>query len=167
VQAATDGAPPPLQLLAPQDRLTAQQLCERLAAAGAAGGSGAGGAPLVLDVRPEAQYAALALPGSVNVPFSQWERRLPEVLQLCGMSAPGVQPAANGSGAANGSREPAAGAGAAAAAGGAPVCVVCRRGNDSQRAVARLRQAGVLHAVDLVGGMQAWVREVDPSQPLL
>lgn len=47
----------------------------------------------------------------------------------------------------------------------APLYVVCRRGNDSQRAVARLRQLGIVHAVDMVGGMEAWAREVDPSFP--
>ena len=43
--------------------------------------------------------------------------------------------------------------------------VVCRRGNSSQRAVVALREAGFL-AVDLVGGLEAWAREVDPSFPI-
>eukprot|EP00884_Botryococcus_braunii_P020045 jgi/Botrbrau1/6724/Bobra.0324s0015.1 len=47
-----------------------------------------------------------------------------------------------------------------------PVFVVCRRGNDSQRAVHLLRQTGFEGAVDLVGGLQAWAREVDPRFPL-
>jgi adenylyltransferase/sulfurtransferase len=46
-----------------------------------------------------------------------------------------------------------------------PLYVVCRRGNDSQRAVAALRAAGVVHAVDVVGGMEAWAAEVDPGFP--
>ena len=47
-----------------------------------------------------------------------------------------------------------------------PVYVVCRRGNDSQRAVVRLREAGVAaHAVDVVGGMEGWAREVDAGFP--
>jgi adenylyltransferase/sulfurtransferase len=46
-----------------------------------------------------------------------------------------------------------------------PLYVVCRRGNDSQRAVARLRQLGIAHAVDVVGGMEGWAREVDPGFP--
>jgi len=46
-----------------------------------------------------------------------------------------------------------------------PLYVVCRRGNDSQRAVARLRDLGIAHAVDVVGGMEGWAREVDPGFP--
>lgn len=39
---------------------------------------------------------------------------------------------------------------------GVPLCVVCRRGNDSQHVVQMLRQGGVRTAVDLVGGLEAW-----------
>ncbi|GAB4818434.1 hypothetical protein N2152v2_005480 [Parachlorella kessleri] len=51
--------------------------------------------------------------------------------------------------------------------GAAPVdlYVLCRRGNDSQRAVARLRQLGIVHGVDVVGGMEAWAQQVDPDFP--
>lgn len=38
-------------------------------------------------------------------------------------------------------------------------CVVCRRGNDSQRVVHLLRQNGINDAVDLVGGLEAWAGE--------
>ena len=49
---------------------------------------------------------------------------------------------------------------------GAPVCmVVCRRGNDSQRAVRMLREGGVSGAVDVVGGLAAWSREADAGFP--
>jgi adenylyltransferase and sulfurtransferase len=49
----------------------------------------------------------------------------------------------------------------------APLFVVCRRGNDSQRAVALLRQeVGLSVAVDVVGGTEGWAREVDPGFPL-
>jgi adenylyltransferase/sulfurtransferase len=44
--------------------------------------------------------------------------------------------------------------------------VVCRRGNDSQRAVARLRELGIEHAVDMVGGMEAWGKEIDSTFPI-
>ena len=48
-----------------------------------------------------------------------------------------------------------------------PVYVVCRRGNHSQLAVQELRAAGLLEAYDLIGGMEAWAEEVDPSMPVL
>ncbi len=39
------------------------------------------------------------------------------------------------------------------------VCVVCRRGNDSQRVVDLLVANGVNDVVDLAGGLEAWARE--------
>ena len=39
------------------------------------------------------------------------------------------------------------------------VCVVCRRGNDSQRVVHRLIANGVNDVVDLAGGLEAWAKK--------
>jgi adenylyltransferase/sulfurtransferase len=52
-----------------------------------------------------------------------------------------------------------------AAADAPAVVCVCRRGNESQRAVRRLEEHGV-HAVDLVGGLHAYSRDVDPTVPI-
>jgi len=49
---------------------------------------------------------------------------------------------------------------------GRPVYVVCRRGNDSQRAVQALRSAGI-PALDMEGGLQAWAAVADPAFPLI
>lgn len=53
------------------------------------------------------------------------------------------------------------------------ICVVCRRGNDSQRAVLRLRElqnrgmlAPSINIRDLIGGLQAWAQYGDPTFPL-
>ena len=46
------------------------------------------------------------------------------------------------------------------------IYVVCRRGNDSQRAVSRLREMGLTNAIDVVGGMEAWAKHIDPTFPL-
>ena len=43
------------------------------------------------------------------------------------------------------------------------VVVVCRRGNDSQLAVAELKKLGILQAIDLAGGLEAWHHEVDST----
>ena len=43
------------------------------------------------------------------------------------------------------------------------VVVVCRRGNDSQLAVAKLRKLGIRQVVDVAGGLEAWHREADPT----
>jgi adenylyltransferase/sulfurtransferase len=51
-----------------------------------------------------------------------------------------------------------------------PVFVVCRRGNDSQRAVARLIEKGLapprVRVRNLRGGLQAWHHTIDPHFPL-
>ncbi len=49
------------------------------------------------------------------------------------------------------------------------VVVICRRGNQSQRALLALKAAGLGDAVgvvDVVGGMASWSREVDESCPI-
>ncbi|KAL8172502.1 hypothetical protein V2J09_024306 [Rumex salicifolius] len=43
--------------------------------------------------------------------------------------------------------------------------VVCRRGNDSQRAVDLLQRKGFASAKDIIGGIDSWAREVDPKFP--
>ncbi|KAJ3364771.1 hypothetical protein GGF31_008917 [Allomyces arbusculus] len=47
---------------------------------------------------------------------------------------------------------------------GTDLVVLCRRGNDSQRAVAKLREEGI-KCVDVIGGLEAWSTEVDPEFP--
>ena len=48
---------------------------------------------------------------------------------------------------------------------GVPVCVVCRRGNDSQYVVQMLKQSGLRTAVDLTGGLEAWSQHADVVFP--
>ena len=48
-----------------------------------------------------------------------------------------------------------------------PLYVVCRRGNDSQRVAQLLKDSGITHVADVVGGLQAWAEEADPSFPWL
>lgn len=43
--------------------------------------------------------------------------------------------------------------------------VICRRGNDSQRAVQYLQNVGFTHAKDIVGGIEGWARDLDPNFP--
>jgi adenylyltransferase and sulfurtransferase len=49
---------------------------------------------------------------------------------------------------------------------GSALVVLCRRGNDSQRAVQLLREKGFTSAKDIIGGLQAWGRDVDPDFPV-
>jgi len=47
------------------------------------------------------------------------------------------------------------------------MAVVCRRGNDSLLAARALRaEDDSLDIVDLVGGLQAWSKEVNPNFPI-
>ena len=87
--------------------------------------------------------------GAVHAPYKYFDRHLDDIKQRLADTAPATAEAA-----------------AAPPVPPPPLFVVCRRGNDSQRAVARLCEAGVAaHAVDVVGGMEGWAQEVDPGFP--
>ncbi|KAL0286386.1 UNVERIFIED_CONTAM: Adenylyltransferase and sulfurtransferase MOCS3 [Sesamum angustifolium] len=47
----------------------------------------------------------------------------------------------------------------------ASLYVICRRGNDSQRAVQYLHKMGFASAKDIIGGLESWAHDVDPSFP--
>eukprot|EP00877_Chromochloris_zofingiensis_P010503 jgi/Chrzof1/5706/Cz16g12150.t1 len=194
-QRADDGPPKSMKVLPPEQRIAAQALDQVLDQAldQVLGSTDI----IVLDVRPKEQFAVMSLPGAVNVPFDNLEQRLPEILQMCEDSRQRCEPGntvtqqhshANTHGQHQNvlcgemadSRGPAAGkcnvsnegctveSGHGTKGASVPsVYVVCRRGNDSQLAVERLRQAGIYTAVDVVGGMQAWAKEVDSDMPLL
>lgn len=148
----------------------------------------AGSSCVLLDVRPATQFKVVHLPGAVNIPYDQFDRRFDEVLQLCG----GPQASSSSSGSAAAAAAAAAGSehsggGSGGGSGEAsssrseqpeqrhdhmeqqskPVYVLCRRGNHSQLAVQRLRAAGITCAMDMVGGMNQWSDQVDPRVPLL
>ena len=46
------------------------------------------------------------------------------------------------------------------------IITVCRRGNQSQRAVLKLREAGFSNVKDIIGGITAYGRYVDPEFPV-
>ncbi|KXJ75321.1 hypothetical protein RP20_CCG011983 [Aedes albopictus] len=98
---------------------------------------------LLIDVRGANQFEICQLPTSVNVPIDDIlkNRRTTEVAQLAAQSG-----------------------------GNVPVFVVCRRGNDSQLAVRHLaelfREQGLEPPRDIVGGLHAWTRNVDPEFPI-
>lgn len=141
--------------------------------AAAAGGA----APPILDVRPAIQHQLLAIPGAAHVPFEQLDARMEEVRQLAARAAAGAAAGSAGGGVAGLGPAGVEGEGGGAAAATAQqqqdgpargvLYVLCRRGNNSQLAVARLRAAGIVNAVDVVGGIEAWAREVDPRMPVI
>lgn len=100
-----------------------------------------GEAHLLIDVRPSHHFDIISLPNSLNIPLSSLESRLPEI-----SAALKEEEARKG-------------------VSGAHLYTVCRRGNDSQRAVQLLHKLGFTSAKDIVGGMTSWAKEVDPNFP--
>ncbi|KAF5948908.1 hypothetical protein HYC85_014865 [Camellia sinensis] len=90
----------------------------------------------LVDVRPAHHFKISSLPNSMNVPLSSLEARLPEISSAL-------------------KREEEH----------ASLYVVCRRGNDSQRAVDYLHKMGFTSAKDIIGGLESWAHDVDPNFP--
>ncbi|KAK8691148.1 hypothetical protein V6N13_074667 [Hibiscus sabdariffa] len=100
------------------------------------------GEPHVLvDVRPEHHYKIVSLPKSLNIPLISLEARLPEISSALKEQEEGTRSGAN-------------------------LYVICRRGNDSQRAVECLHNMGFDLAKDIVGGLESWANDVDPNFPM-
>ncbi|RLM54224.1 hypothetical protein C2845_PM10G03900 [Panicum miliaceum] len=98
---------------------------------------------LLLDVRPTHHFQIASISPSMNIPLSMLEEKLPtlktSLKETVAASASGKEPA---------------------------LVVLCRRGNDSQRAVQLLRENGFASAKDIIGGLQAWGQDVDPDFPV-
>lgn len=101
---------------------------------------------VLVDVRPAHHFKIVSLPKSLNIPLSTLEGRLPEISSA-------LKKEEKDSGLVSGS------------GGGAQLYVVCRRGNDSQRAVQCLQKMGFTSAKDIVGGLESWAYNVDPKFP--
>ncbi|XP_049637294.1 adenylyltransferase and sulfurtransferase MOCS3 [Suncus etruscus] len=107
---------------------------------------------LLLDVRPKVEVDICRLPHSLHIPLKCLEQRDAASLRLLGEAIrearQGVQDGAD-----------------------LPVYVICKLGNDSQKAVKILqswsvtREFDVLLVQDIVGGLMAWAAKVDASFP--
>ncbi|KAF3453401.1 hypothetical protein FNV43_RR03841 [Rhamnella rubrinervis] len=103
------------------------------------------GEPHVLvDVRPQHHFKIVSLPSSMNIPLPSLETRLSEISSA--LEGESDEKGTN-------SRS------------GPQLYVVCRRGNDSQRAVQYLHKMGFTSAKDIIGGLEGWARDVDPNFP--
>ena len=91
---------------------------------------------LLIDVRPTQQYNMCALPDSISVPISELNS---DVVQYWEQQA----------------RER-----------DTDIALICRRGNQSQKAVREFRNAGVENARDVIGGLAAWSKDIDRRFPL-
>ncbi|KAL9441669.1 hypothetical protein AB3S75_020213 [Citrus x aurantiifolia] len=125
-----------LSLLSADSRISSKEYKEKVVN---------GEAHILVDVRPAHHFRIVSLPNSINIPLSDLESRLPEI-----SSAMKEKEEHRGSNASSGSN----------------LYVVCRRGNDSQRAVQALHKLGFTSARDIIGGLESWANDVDPSFPV-
>ncbi|KAM7376521.1 hypothetical protein PAMP_006249 [Pampus punctatissimus] len=106
---------------------------------------------LLLDVRPLVEVDMCHLPISLNIPLSSLEERTSEhilllqesISQLKQQMASDCQP---------------------------PVYVICKLGNDSQKAVQVLEkmsgsEVDSIRVKDICGGLMAWAQKIDPTFP--
>lgn len=146
----SDKAPSKLCLIPSSQRSTSKEFREQQES----------GKPYVLlDVREDHQYKIAALPNSINIPLSRLETQL----QL-------IQEAIRDVSVKNASEEPlqiekSNGTTGDQICSRIPLYVVCRRGNDSQRAVQYLCSRGFRAAQDIIGGLESWTKEIDPNFP--
>ncbi|KAG6007014.1 hypothetical protein E4U21_006534 [Claviceps maximensis] len=106
--------------------------------------------PLLVDVRDKERFGLASIPGSINVPISRFMSH-----RLTSKESPSWPEGFPTNIATD-----------------VPVYVVCREGNDSQIAAAKLKEWG-LHrggerfVGDIEGGLRAWKKSVDGSLPFL
>lgn len=132
-----------LKLLSPEERISVTDYKRLLDA----------GAPhILLDVRPQVEVDICRLPHALHIPLSHLERRDANSLKLLGEALR------------NGRRDSQEGA-------ALPVYVICKQGNDSQKAVRALQslkavpELDSLAVQDVVGGLMAWAAKIDGAFP--
>lgn len=96
---------------------------------------------ILLDVRPSLHYDICAVQPSVNIPLSEIDSRVEEIKKM-------VEDSKDENG------NPSS------------LYVICRRGNDSQRAVVKLESLGITNTFNVTGGVAAWHHKVDPEFPI-
>lgn len=99
-----------------------------------------GEAHILMDVRPAHHFQIVSMPKSLNIPLSNLEQSLPEISSA-------LKKEEEKKGTESG------------------LYVVCRRGNDSQRAVQYLHKMGFTSARDIIGGLESWAHDVDQNFP--
>jgi adenylyltransferase/sulfurtransferase len=128
-------SPLKLNLLQADSRISSKDYHDRVAN---------GEAHVLVDVRPAHHFKIVSLPKSLNIPLPSLEARLPEISSALKEEEERKGPGSDLS---------------------AQLYVICRRGNDSQRAVQSLHKMGFTSARDIVGGLESWAHDVDPNFP--
>ncbi|XP_012717578.2 adenylyltransferase and sulfurtransferase MOCS3 [Fundulus heteroclitus] len=109
------------------------------------------GLHILLDVRPLVEVDICHLPFSLNIPLSSLEQRRSEDIQLLQQRIIQLKQQMAGD------RQP-------------PVYVICKLGNDSQKAVQVLEKMSgseldSITVKDVCGGLMAWAAKIDPTFP--
>uniref|UniRef100_A0A8J8XTG3 Adenylyltransferase and sulfurtransferase MOCS3 n=1 Tax=Callithrix jacchus TaxID=9483 RepID=A0A8J8XTG3_CALJA len=132
-----------LQLLSPEERVSVTDY-KRLLDSGAS--------HLLLDVRPQVEVDICRLPHALHIPLKHLERRDAESLKLLGEAIrEGKQRTQEGA--------------------ALPIYVICKLGNDSQKAVKILQSLSAAQELDsltvrdVVGGLMAWAAKIDGTFP--
>lgn len=102
---------------------------------GPAGGGGVGPKPLLVDVRTQAEWDIVRLPGAMLIPLHELEKRADEVRD------------------------------ALEEGGSRPIVVYCHHGVRSLKAAAMLQAVGLPGAKSLAGGLEQWALAIDPRMP--
>ncbi|MQM02242.1 hypothetical protein Taro_035011 [Colocasia esculenta] len=96
---------------------------------------------VLVDVRPAHHYRIAALTNSISIPLPSLEEKLSAI----DSAMKGIKQGSSSH---------------------ASLYVICRRGNDSQRAVKFLQENGFPMAKDIIGGLESWSQEVDAKFPV-
>ncbi|KAL3678354.1 hypothetical protein R1sor_021310 [Riccia sorocarpa] len=149
--------PKPQKLISEEDRISAEELQKHLDS----------GKPCVLlDVREPHEFAISSLPNSLNIPLSTLKEKLPILRSALDSSIASSEKLVNGDAPVQLELLVNSGNGdSALTVAIPPVFVICRRGNDSQKAVQLLRNEGFSTLVDVVGGLESWAKNVDREFP--
>uniref|UniRef100_A0A1B6IGC9 Adenylyltransferase and sulfurtransferase MOCS3 homolog n=1 Tax=Homalodisca liturata TaxID=320908 RepID=A0A1B6IGC9_9HEMI len=97
----------------------------------------------IIDVRQETEFQMCSIPGSINIPLQSLVKNIDYLHRICAERRNSNESATL-------------------------VCMVCRRGNDSQLAVKRLQPLlfdSAIELRDLIGGLHSWAAKVDPQFP--
>jgi len=133
-----------LKVLDRSDRVSAGEFAQQLRR------TDSSSSHVLIDVRPRLETAICRLPSpSINIPFDELDgERLANLCQSIRQQSQDFETVAN---------RP------------FPVYVICRRGNNSQLAVNKLKthlKDCCVAVKDIVSGLDGWVQEVDPNFPI-
>ncbi|KAJ3613040.1 hypothetical protein NHX12_019296 [Muraenolepis orangiensis] len=101
---------------------------------------------LLLDVRPPVEVDICQLPSSLNIPLTGLQRGNGDHIQLLKESIRRTKGQMSGDGL-------------------LPVYVICKLGNDSQKAVQLLEKMDDITVKDICGGLMAWSQKIDLTFP--